>query len=379
MKKCYLLGLPLMVLASLLTSQSTYAQFVVNDSLTVEELVYDFFDSGILLELSNLTVNGEAPDQVNNQFALFSNGLDNGLDMTSGLVMATGNANSYLIPSAVFEALTNPVFGDEDMMAITGQLVNDCAIIEFDVQVDADALAFSFLFASIEYANFTCTNFNDAFAFFISGPGLQGPYSNDAINIATIPGSDVPVAINTVNGGAPTGGGGSANCEAANPNWQNDTQYFVDNTFFDNSPFAANGYTVTMEAFVEVTFGETYHMKIAICDAADGALDSAVLLEAGSFEGRLLSTSLYDKLPRLKTYPNPATDVLRIENPCADCGALQASILDLNGRVVTAQSSTNISAIELSLAGLAKGMYLVELRDQAQRVIGTSKFVKAEN
>jgi hypothetical protein len=357
---------------------SCQAQFTINDSLTVEELVYGFFDSGILIELSNLTVNGQPADEVNNQFALFGGGLDNGLDMGSGLAMATGNAGYYLGGGTSFQPLTNPVTADPDMMAITGQNVNDCAIIEFDVQVDADALAFNFLFASTEYAAFTCTSFNDAFAFFISGPGLQGAFSNNAINIATIPDSDIPIAINTVNGGAPTGGGNAATCMAANPNWQNDTIYYVDNMGNVNSPIIANGYTVTMEAYVEVTFGETYHMKLAICDAADGALDSAVLLEEGSFEGRLLSSTFYDKIPVLKVFPNPATDVLRIQNPCIDCsGNMQVNITDINGRVVASHSANSRDLLELDIASLPKGMYIIDLHE-GERMLGVSKFAKAE-
>ncbi|MFN2431119.1 MAG: choice-of-anchor L domain-containing protein, partial [Cryomorphaceae bacterium] len=328
---------------------------------------------------SNLTVNGQAPDSVNNQIVLFDNGLENGLDMDAGLSLATGYAKSYLIPNSGFENLTNPVTNDPDMMAITGQNVNDCAIIEFDVLVDADALAFNYIFSSSEYTAFTCSQFNDAFGFFISGPGLQGQYANDAINIATIPDSEIPVAINTLNGGEASYTGNNSYCEDANPNWQNDTVYFVDNTDNVNSPFLANGYTETLEALVEVTFGESYHMKIGICDAADGALDSAVLLEAGSFEGRLLSSTDDAKLPRLKTFPNPATDAIRIENPCGDCGALQATVIDLNGRVVATHASTSTTSIELSLAGLAGGMYLLELRNDNQQVIGVSKFVKSEN
>ena len=62
--------------------------------------------------------------------------------------------------------------------------MNDCAVIEFDVIVSADALAFNYVFASSEYAAYTCSNYNDAFGLFVSGPGISGPYENDAINIA---------------------------------------------------------------------------------------------------------------------------------------------------------------------------------------------------
>ena len=32
------------------------------------------------------------------------------------------------------------------------------------------------------------------FSFFVSGPGITGPYSNNSVNIAFIPGTNTPVA-----------------------------------------------------------------------------------------------------------------------------------------------------------------------------------------
>jgi gliding motility-associated-like protein len=44
-----------------------------------------------------------------------------------------------------------------------------------------------------------------------------------------------------------------------------------------------NGYTVTLEALSPVQCGETYHIKLAIADGSDTSLESAVILEEGSF------------------------------------------------------------------------------------------------
>jgi hypothetical protein len=302
--------------------------------------------------------------------------------MNTGLVMATTQALNFLDPAnASFELLTNPVTGDPDMMMLTGQNVYDCAIIEFDVQVDADALAFQYLFASSEYAAFTCTGFNDGFGFFISGPGIEGPYSNNSKNIATIPDSETPVSINTVNSGTPTGSGTSAICEAANPNWQNDTIYFIDNINTINSSMMANGYTVTMEAYVEVEFGETYHMKLAVCDALDGALDSGVFFEEGSFEGRLLGPTNTDQAlaAKMAIYPNPSNEILTIDPGCPNCsGMIDVRIKDIHGRDFKSARIDARTTAQLSVQDLAPGLYLIELRD-GDKLLGVSKFVRSIN
>ena len=145
--------------------------------------------------------------------------------------------------------------------------VYDCAVIEFDVLVEADALAFNYFFASQEYAAFTCSNYNDGFGLFISGPGIEGPYINNAINIATIPNSTTPVAINTVNSGVPSGGFPIENCENANPNWIEDSQYFMQNSSNEVNELPFTGFTENFEAYVEVTNGEIYHIKFAISRA----------------------------------------------------------------------------------------------------------------
>src|SRR5699024_10070198 len=49
-------------------------------------------------------------------------------------------------------------------------------------------------------------------------------------------------------------------------------------------PLNMHGYTVKMTAESEVVPGHTYHIKLAIADRGDTAFDSAVFLEAGSFD-----------------------------------------------------------------------------------------------
>jgi hypothetical protein len=353
------------------------AQVEVQTDLTVETLVNTFFNSGILVNISNITFNGASPDQINHQIALFGNGLTDSLFMESGLVLATSSA-AELTPENEIFPITYPYPDTDVEMLSGGYSTTRCALLEFDVQVDADALAFDFVFGSKEYASYTCSNFNDTFGFFISGPGIVGPYSNNAINIATIPGTDTPIAINSVNGGVPTGAGQAANCEAVNPNWIADSQYFVSNYPDTVSSATISGYTTKFEAYVEVIFGETYHLKLAVCDVIDIAFQSVVLLESGSFEGRMLtSTSESNTLrDKMKLYPNPSNDIVYITNlEGSNQDQLRVSVRNIQGREVMYFQSNTSGRIELPVVSLEKGIYIANIY-RGNELVSVNKFVR---
>jgi len=104
------------------------------------------------------------------------------------------------------------------------------------------------------------------------------------LNIARLSnGSEV--GINSVNDGTvgSSGGSPSANtCEIANPDWLEDVPVASYNgPIYGTSP---NGNTdVLIAAQGGLTPGETYHIKLLVLDADDGAYDAIVYLEAGSF------------------------------------------------------------------------------------------------
>lgn len=197
-------------------------------------------------------------------------GLDNGVVLTSGQAsMAVGpdNANS--------QGFGNGGPGDPDLTVLAaGFQTYDAAILEFDFVPQSDTLRFNYIFGSEEYSEYVNSGYNDVFGFFISGPGISGPFSGGAENIALIPGTTIPVAIDNVNNGysatEPATNGPCTNCA-----------YFVDNA--SGPAVQYDAHTVVLTAEVVVTPCETYHIKIAIADAGDGALDSGVFLEAGSF------------------------------------------------------------------------------------------------
>lgn len=269
-----------LIIAAFLIHGFAHGQISVNNTLTVKQLVEDYL-IGEGVEVDNITINGQGENTVNNQVGLYT-GVSNFIDFETGIIMATGNAQ--IVTGSIGGNLTNPIQNDPDLMSISGQNINDAVIIEFDFRAVSDSIKFNYVFASNEYPGFTCSSFNDAFGFFLSGPGISGPFSNNSINIALIPGTDIPVAINTVNSGQASNPNNAPTCEAANPDWIEHSQYFVNNSGTPAGDVQFPGMTQTFAAIAGgLHCGEWYHIKLAIGDAMDSALDSGVFLEAGSF------------------------------------------------------------------------------------------------
>ena len=274
------LRLSILVGLTFLLGYVTRAQVAVDNTLSVQQLVEDYF-MGEGIEVANITINGDPAETVNNQTGLYT-GPSNVIDFDKGIVLATGYAKT-VVEGGFAQPLTNPVYNDPDLMAMSNQYIHDAIIIEFDFLATSDSIKFNYVFASKEYPSYTCTNYNDAFGFFLSGPGIEGPFMNNAKNIALIPGTEIPVAINTVNGGVPTGSGQASICFNANPDWVEHSQYFVNNNPSPAGEVKFPGMTQTFTALSAVQCGEWYHIKLAIGDAIDDGYDSGVFLEAGSF------------------------------------------------------------------------------------------------
>ena len=197
-------------------------------------------------------------------------GIDSGIVLTNGRAK-TGRSSSETgvngngvdradLADAHNEWVIN---GDADLASLIGVPFNqtkDACVLEFDFVPLGDSIKFRYVFSSEEYPEYACSNFNDAFAFFISGTGFPAN-----TNIALIPGTSDAVTINNING---------SNCPTPYP------QYFINNE--SNTLFTHNGHTVIFTALAKVQPCETYHLKLVIADVGDSDFDSGVFLEAKS-------------------------------------------------------------------------------------------------
>lgn len=256
----------LLILLLLLSFTELNAQvFTYQNTQTPSQLVTNVL-TGAGVVATNITFNG-SPLNANTVQASASSFSATGFPFTNGVYLRTNGAAS--------------VATDLDLQAIASGNPTNGAILEFDFVATGNDLSFNYVFASSEYSGYTCSGFNDAFGFFLSGPGITGPYTNSAINLAVVPNTAIPVTINTVNSGTPSGGNPGP-CAALDPNWQSNSVYFTT----ANGTFSGEGYngsTVSLPAVSGLQCGETYHIKLAVCNVLDQILNSGVYLEGGSF------------------------------------------------------------------------------------------------
>ncbi len=149
--------------------------------------------------------------------------------------------------------------------------------LEIDFVPSSNVASFNFVFSSDEYTAWINSTFNDVFAFFVSGPGITGPFNappgfpGGAQNVALVPGTNTPITISTI---YPAGVPGEPPA-GLNP------QLYVSNA--GGTTHTHNGFTVPIPIELNVQCGETYHFRFAIGDGSDTYLNTAVFLEAGSF------------------------------------------------------------------------------------------------
>jgi len=266
----------------LFISISGFAQLQVNNtSFTPAELVQNIFQ-GSNVYISNVKFNGTTANATmfNDQVGLFSNGATTNIGLNSGVLITTGNAQVAIGPNnsgGASQLPANPSIGDADLANLAGfnsSSIKDKASLEFDFIAQGDNINFNFVFASEEYLEWVNAGFNDTFGFFISGPGIIGPYSGGAANIAVIPNTAIPISIDTINS-------------------TTNSSYFIDNgdgsTPTINSTIQYDGFTTVLPAAAAIQCGETYHIKLVIANVADNNYDSAVFLQAGSFSSNTIS------------------------------------------------------------------------------------------
>lgn len=341
-------------------------QLVINQSQSPNYLVHNYLIGDGVAAGDTIRFNGNPGNLVAPLLTSLGeigrfNGSNTVLGLSEGIFLCTGNAATVLPgPNNKLMSTIGPVWQgafipspDLDLSLLTGWAnwnqnggdnIGTKAVLEFDLVPNSDMLSMRFVFSSEEYERWACGKYNDPFGFFLSGPGISGPYLNNAMNIALVPGTLDPVAINSVNSGElivnANGFWASQDpweeCRNNYPSWLNNVQYYRYNggqwpypqpsggvqqleAPYNADPYYIqhNGLTVVFTANAAVQCGETYHLKIAIGNASDNQYASAVWIEKNSLtSGNRFSLTVDDGpnvVPGDTVYLNPSnTDSIHL-------------------------------------------------------------------
>lgn len=245
----------------------------VDGNYSIQSLVEDIFVKGGCKNISNIKSIGPADG-----IGYFDNGGEV-IGIDEGIIFATGPIGNALGPNENTETSGElNSGGDGDLDRLASADVSDAVGFEFDFVPLDSLVTFRYVFASEEYCEYAGSKFNDVFGFFISGPGINGSFSDNGENVALLPGTNDYVSINSVN-------------------HLNNSEYYISNELREdarscNKPFAGtsfaslieyDGFTRVLTATLRLEPCQTYHLRLVVGDVSDNLFDSAVFLEAESF------------------------------------------------------------------------------------------------
>jgi len=240
-------------------------QITTDDTLPLQSLIESNLAQGCV-EITNISSSVNGSINGLSSFGSFERGTSN-FPFENGILLSTGNINSAgntINTSPLNEGGDN--WGTdsdlENALGLTGTI--NATAIEFDFISVANQIQFNYLLASEEYLGTNPCSYSDGFAFLIREAASTGPF----INIAIIPGTNIPVNTNTIHDEI------VGFCPASNE------------TFFEGYNLGDtnyNGRTTVLTATASIQPNVQYSIKLVIADQGDEFYDSAVFIEGNSF------------------------------------------------------------------------------------------------
>lgn len=266
----------LLILLFICTAITGYAQIItVNNpsdaasSYSLEKLVEEILISSECSTVNTFSsqVSGAPTETATKSYGYFKKPtgsnfpFEEGIILTTGKAYEAGNATVVSTPANPHPDNINGLGGDADLeTALLQTNTFDATYVKFNFVPVVNRVSFRFLMASEEYDGATECNFADSFAFLLREVGTA-KYQN----LAVLPNGQ-RVSVRNINN--------AAGCKA-------NTDFFEGYNLPDTN---YGGRTKVLTASAPVDPNKTYEIKIVVADQGDNQWDSAIFLEAGSFD-----------------------------------------------------------------------------------------------
>lgn len=342
----------------------SFAQVTYTNGPTNLQINSSLIGDNVTISNSNLVAGVR-----NTQVATFTNGLAAGLNMSKGIFFGTGINDNLLTNNSAAVTSGNPggttIFSDADLATVDGNANRDMVSYTFSVTIGpkASTLNIKYQFGSEEYPDFVGSVFDDAFGFFVTGPGITGTF-----NMAKLP-NNQPTSINKVNFGVlgAQSSGSTAYDGSQSALYTNNGH----NTTVNNGKLVTNTNPGPFPVFVQfngitklitytlsgLTPGATYTFKIVIADTSDQFYDSGVFVNAIYATATLVANN---DAYTIVSGGNSSTTVL---NNDTVNGASPASLSDVSlSQISTTNSGVNLNPATglISVApGTPAGVYVI--------------------
>ena len=104
-------------------------------------------------------------------------------------------------------------------------------------------------------------------------------------------------------------------------------------------------------------------------------------LGSGFTSGAVLTTASIQEpnvsVINVKIYPNPTTDLVTVSIQETKLAQVVLEIVDANGKIISAEKYAGMSNnIGISTSSWEKGMYILNLKDSGNQVLGSYKIIK---
>jgi len=246
---------------------------ITNTQYSIPQLITDILIDSECAIVSNFTAQ---PNQLSNNCGIgYFQANNSTFPFQSGVVIRNGTATfteGHYTGNNMSSVCSGQ--GDPDLLAVSQAQgnpgsINDVSFIKFNFTPLTDNFSFNFLMASNEYGTYQC-GFADVFAFL-----LTNITTGVTTNVAVIPGTTIPVSVLTIRDVAY-----NPACPSVNPEYFGQFNQTLPPA---DTPINMRGQTVVFNASATVIPNNQYSIKLTIGDYNDSAFDSAVFIEAGSF------------------------------------------------------------------------------------------------